>query len=302
MASPIHPNKTEPTYGRRGAQMMILAGAILGTLGLFLIEADVHPLTAVFFRCAFGALALLIYAVLRGRQADIAHSGPGWRLAISSASLMVANWALFFFAIQATNITVATVVFHIQPLWVILAGAWLFGERLSRRHLAAATAALAGLALATGFFDTSALLTGNYMLGLLAALVAAACYAGVTLLAKSNYRSSGLALAFWQCALGAMLLSFWPLHNGLPTDSATWAWLIGLGVVHTGFVYALTFEGMRRLDASRIGVLQFVYPAAAIALDVLVYSVIPTPLATVGILIMFVALGFASRDRAIRSR
>ena len=48
-----------PAPGASGVLMMVAGGVLLGTLGVFLHEADVHPLTAVLFRCVFGAAALL---------------------------------------------------------------------------------------------------------------------------------------------------------------------------------------------------------------------------------------------------
>ena len=44
---------------------------------------------------------------------------------------MMLNWALFFAAIPRTSIAVATVVFHIQPIWVIVFGALFLREAVS---------------------------------------------------------------------------------------------------------------------------------------------------------------------------
>ena len=43
---------------RHGMWLMVAGGLMLGTLGIFLEEAGQSPLTAVWFRCAFGLLAL----------------------------------------------------------------------------------------------------------------------------------------------------------------------------------------------------------------------------------------------------
>src|SRR2546423_10948188 len=66
-----HPNivAMDPSVAseRRGTWLMVAGGTLLGTLGVFVEEADQSPLTPVFFRCAFGALALLGYGAASGR-------------------------------------------------------------------------------------------------------------------------------------------------------------------------------------------------------------------------------------------
>ena len=49
-----------------GAWLVATGGLVLGTIGIFLQQAGQHPLTAVFFRCVFGALALLAFAAAFG--------------------------------------------------------------------------------------------------------------------------------------------------------------------------------------------------------------------------------------------
>lgn len=43
-----------------GMRPFILGSILLGTIGIFVHEADAHPLTATWFRCAFGLLALTL--------------------------------------------------------------------------------------------------------------------------------------------------------------------------------------------------------------------------------------------------
>lgn len=68
------------------------------------------------------------------------------------------------------------------------------------------------------------------------------------------------ALAWWQCALGAAVLWVAPVRQGWPAWGASWAWLAGLGLIHTGLAYTLMYAGMARLATARVAVLQFAYP------------------------------------------
>jgi drug/metabolite transporter (DMT)-like permease len=276
---------------RQGLWLMAAGGLLLGTLGVFLQEAGQHPLTAVWFRCAFGALALLAWGVFAGRLHELRLRGREALAAAGAGVLMILNWALFFGAIERTSIGVATVVFHVQPLWVMLVGALGLGETVSRRQWMAAGTALAGLALASGALDGGGWQwSASYATGLLMCLGGSLSYAGVTLIAKTAQRASSYALACWQCLIGVAALAWWPLLHGWPSAPAAWAWLAGMGVLHTGLAYVILYAGMARLAAGRIALLQFVYPAAAIVVDALVYGRLLAPLQAAGVALMTAAL------------
>ena len=70
------------------------------------------------------------------------------------------------------------------------------------------------------------------------------CYAAVTILANTEKAITSYALAWWQCLIGVVVLAWVPFVFGWPDSAPAWAWLAGLGVLHTGLAYALLFAGM----------------------------------------------------------
>lgn len=285
---------------RDGQWLMVASGMLLGTVGVFVEEAGQHPLLTVWFRCAFGALALLLWGLASGRLGELRLSGRSGWVVLATGSLMVLNWALFFAAIPRTSIAVSTVVFHVQPIWVMLFGAWLLRERVSRSQCLATLLALGGLTLTTGLFDSvdgAALLSHDYVMGLWMCLGGSLSYAAVTLIAKTEQRVSSFALAWWQCVVGMLVLLWVPFVYGLPEQPAAWAWLAGLGVLHTGLAYALVFAGMARLALGRIAVLQFVYPLTAVLVDWAVYGRTLQPVQLAGVALMGVALWSLRRPK-----
>jgi drug/metabolite transporter (DMT)-like permease len=294
-----------PTPSRLDPSLPLVAGGLLmGTLGLFLEQAGQHPLTAVLFRCGFGAAAVAFFAALVGRSHELRVDAGALRAALLAGALMVLMWASFFTAITWTSIAVATVVFHVQPLLTLLAAVWLFGEAWSRRRALGALLALLGLAAATGLAQGSAATQHpRFLAGLALALFGAACYTVVTLLAQRRRVGSTLAFTFWQCVAGTMLLAWWPWAHALADraaawPAATWLWLAGLGVLHTGLAYALMYGAMQRLAAARIAVLQFVYPITAILIDTAIFGRPLTALQWAGVLLMGAALWWSGRERS----
>lgn len=293
--APVHSlnSNIQSKRERDGQWLMMVGGVLLGTVGVFVEEAQQNPLVTVWFRCVFGALALLAWGAATGRLTELQLKGRSWGVACATGCLMILNWALFFAAIPRTSIAVATLVFHIQPVWVILFGAFFRREAGSPRQWGATLVALVGLALTTGLFDemTPLVSTGStYAIGLLMCLGGSLSYAAVTILATTEKTVSSYALAFWQCVVGAVVLVWTPFLFGWPEQTSTWAWLIGLGVLHTGLAYAVLFAGMAQLAFGKIAVLQFVYPLSAVLVDWGVYGRTLASVQLAGVALMALAL------------
>lgn len=286
LASP----RAEAHDERQGAWLMAAGGVLLGTLGVFVIESHQHPLTAVWGRCAFGALALLAWGAATGRLHELRLRGRPLALAAGAGLLMVFNWWLFFAAIERVPLGIATVVVHAQPFWVMALAAWWLREPIRRHQVGAAALALVGLALSCGVAGTPVHLGDGAATGLLMCLGGSLTYAVVTLIAKAARTVSSFALAWWQCAVGTVVLLWWPMLHGWPQGVAPWAWLSGLGAIHTALAYVLMYAGMARLAAGRIALLQFVYPGTAVLVDWAFYGHALGPLQLLGVGLMGAAL------------
>ncbi|MBE0588024.1 MAG: DMT family transporter, partial [Hydrogenophaga sp.] len=110
--------------------------------------------------------------------------------------------------------------------------------------------------------------------------------------------ASALVMAWWQCVAGTVALLWWPLAQGWPAPGPAWGWLAGMGVVHTGLAYVLVYGGVARLSAGRMAVLQFVYPASAVAFDALVYGRTLSASQLAGSALLLVGLLVATREKA----
>lgn len=285
----------------QGQWLMVSGGLLLGTLGIFIEEAGQPALTAVWFRCAFGLLALTLWFALSRRWGELRLSRRDAALAISGGLFMVLSWTLFFGAVPRTSMSVATLVVHVQPFLIMVAGTLWLGEHVSRRQWGAALVALLGLGLATGGLDHAfghQSANARYLQGLALALGAALAYAVAPLLLRRATGASALVMAWWQCVAGTVALLWWPLTQGWPAPGPAWGWLAGMGVVHTGLAYVLVYGGVARLSAGRMAVLQFVYPASAVAFDALVYGRTLSASQLAGGALLLTGLLVAARERA----
>lgn len=266
------------------------AQAILSTLGVCVIESGVDSVSVVFYRCAIGAVLLALYCYWRGDLWDIRKlPSKTIALALLSGALMVSNWVLFFEGIQRTSITTATIVFHVQPFFVVVLGAMLFRERLRAITFVWISAAFAGLALATGISFNGDGMTHSVMIGLACTISAALVYALVTIIAKSLTAMKSHQLTLIQCTFGGLLLFFiLPLGPG-DVSTSQWGWLFVIGAVHTGGVYILLYGALPKLSTPIIAVLLFVYPASAVIVDAMVYQNTINVAQTLGLALIIVS-------------
>lgn len=249
------------------------AQAILGTLGVCVIESGIDSVSVVFYRCAIGAVLMALFCYWRGDLWGIQKLPTKTiLLAFLSGMLMVTNWILFFEGIQRTSITTATIVFHVQPFFVVILGAMIFREQLRGVTFVWILIAFAGLAMATGISLNGAETSTSAMIGIACTLFAALVYAMVTIIAKSLTDMKSHQLTLIQCLFGSVILSVVLPQGPGEIVLEQWGWLIVIGAVHTGVVYILLYSALPKLSTPIVAVLLFVYPASAVIVDALVYQ------------------------------
>ncbi|CAL9521884.1 DMT family transporter [Streptomyces sp. enrichment culture] len=260
------------TSQNKGTAQLTAAMVLSGTLGVFVVESGASPFNVVFFRVLFGALALGGYIAARGWLRDHGFTPRSLALAVLGGVFIVFNWVFLFQSYENTSISVATVVYHTQPFYVVLLGALLFRERLTAAKVGWIALAFAGLVLVSGVTPGDFTSGGGYLLGVGQALLAALLYGLSTLVTK---RISGVRphlIALVQVLVGIPLLLPFADFGAMSGTGTDWGWLVGLGVIHTGVMYVLMYAAYAELPTSKIAVLAFVYPAVALFADWAVYG------------------------------
>ncbi|ATL29615.1 DMT family transporter [Streptomyces formicae] len=259
---------TRNALENRGTAQLTAAMMLSGTLGIFVVESGASAFNVVFFRVLFGALALGAYAFARGYFRDHGLTLKKLGLAALGGVFIVFNWVFLFTAYEATSISLATVVYHTQPFFLVLLSALVLRERLSRFQLGWLAAAFAGLLLVSGVRPGDA----GSLAGIGLALLAALLYALSTLVTKRVTGVRPHLIALVQVLVGIPLLLPFADFGAMSGTGTGWAWLAGLGVIHTGLMYVLMYAAYAKLPTAKIAVLAFTYPAVAMVADWAVYG------------------------------
>ncbi|WP_405931360.1 DMT family transporter [Streptomyces sp. NBC_00827] len=264
---------SKSTLENKGTAQLTAAMVLSGTLGIFVVESGASPFNVVFFRVLFGALALGAYVVARGWFRGHGFTPRKLGLAVLGGVFIVFNWVLLFQSYENTSISVATVVYHTQPFYVVLLGALLFRERLTAAKAGWIVVAFAGLMLVSGIRPAD--FTGGdttYLLGIGQALLAALLYGLSTLVTKRITGVRPHLIALVQVLVGIPLLLPFADLGAMRGTGSGWGWLVGLGLIHTGLMYVLMYSAYAKLPTAKIAVLAFTYPAVAMVADWAVYG------------------------------
>jgi drug/metabolite transporter (DMT)-like permease len=249
---------------------LLLLAAIWGGSFLFLRVAapKFGPLSLVDVRLALGALVLSPFLWRARRQ--LAAAGWFRILAIGLVNTLL-PFLLFAWSAERAPAGVSAIVNSMAVPFAALAAFALFGERLGMRRLAGLAAGLIGVAiLADGDIGGSGLGPA------VAAGTAAAFLYGVSANLVKRYFSGlpAAAVAAATLAWGAVLLAPFAAWQRPAAHVPAQAWfsLIALGVVCTGFAYALYYRLIQRVGAPRATTVTYLVPVfgvlwAWIALD-----------------------------------
>lgn len=259
------------TNTARGTAEMTAAMMISGTIGWFVVVSGQPVWDVVFWRCAFGAVTLLVICAAMGLLRRDTISRRQVLLAALGGVAIVANWLLLFAAYSRASISIATAVYNTQPFMLVGLGALLFGEKLTATKLGWLIIAFAGTLV---IVETKPDAGGgtDYLLGILMALGAALFYAIAATITKALKDVPPYLIALIQVCVGVLMLAPFANLSTLPSEPATWAILVTVGVVHTGVMYILLYGAIQKLPTNLVGSLSFIYPIMAIVVDLVAFG------------------------------
>lgn len=271
---------------------LLVAELLIGSVGVFVHESGQDPITSVFFRCVFGSVFLLAWGGARGHLRGLLQDRVLLRAAMLSGVLLVLNWVALFAGMARSSIGVATIVYHFFPFAMLILAALFFGERTHPADLAWTAIAFVGVGLSA---DPLKLLDGasaSYLLGIALTFVAAILCGASLLLSRRISRERPFVVVLVQCVTGIAMLAPFADLTAVAHAGPHWAWLAGLGLIHSGICYVLFYSSYPRLPVTTIAVMAFIYPVVTLLLDFVLYGRTLQPVQFAGVaLIVLGTLG-----------
>jgi DME family drug/metabolite transporter len=271
-----------------GLVLICLASISWGTTGatmsLLARDAAAGPLLVGWVRVAVAAPCLLLAALLaraaepRTPEADQIALGSGSRVLayLVLGATMAAYQVCYFSAVTLCGVAVtALLAICSAPLLIAVLAAVFLDERLTPTSRLSLVMAVLGTALLVlgprGFGEIG----GHFGIGVVLALGAGLSYAAYAVSAKRLLsRRPPLEVSAATFTVAALLLSPTLFAAG-PIRApivAGWPWLVYLGTGPTAAAYVLFTTGLRRVPATRAGIVSLLEPLTASILGVLYFG------------------------------
>jgi chloramphenicol-sensitive protein RarD len=255
------------------------------------------PATIIAQRTLWSLLLLLPLTAWRGRLGEAMRGLSRWRSCawhLLSGGLLASNWMLYVWATLNGRILEGALGYYLNPFLNMLFGALFFGERQSRRQLAAVGLALTGVALQ--FPAVKSLPWVALALALTFSL-----YAVVRKKAPLG-ALAGLTAETALLAPPAALWLIWQGHQGatLLGGSCGRAWLVAATGLATAAPLLLFNHATRTIPLTMLGLLQFLGPTLQFAIGWGLYHEEMNLLRLTSFALIWTAVGIHATDTHAR--
>ncbi len=278
--------------------MYVLSMLIFGTNGYLVAHMSLQSGQIVLLRTLLGGLLLTVLVLLRGgfdRDALRAERIP---LLLGGAALGL-NWVALFEAYRLLNVSLATLIYYVGPMLILLLSPVLFHEKLTSRKLTAVVLVAAGLVCISGSIAFSGLSTA----GLLVAILSALFYASLIAFNKRIVRTGGMQTAAIELDVAFFIvLVYVLLTSGFPHPRpADLPYIAVIGFINTGLAYLLYFSGLQKLPGQSVALISYVDPVSALIFSALLLHETMTPVQILGAVLIIGGAMFGETGKTERN-
>lgn len=283
---------------------LIFSMAIFGTIGIF---RNYIPFPSAFLAMArgfIGAAFIFLFLIITKRGIDFAAIKKNLFLLIISGAFIGINWILLFEAYKYTTVSVATLCYYMAPIFVALASAVFFKEKLNAKKVICIISAAFGMILVSGVASGTPI-KSDEITGIILGLGAAIFYSAVTLISKKVKDISSFDVTLVQLFSAAIVVMPYSIifeDISFEGTKARALWLVLLvGILHTGIAYVLYFRSVKDLEGSKVAIFSYLDPIIAIVLAALILKEEMSLITGIGAVLILVC-AFASEVEFSRFR
>lgn len=290
-----------------GYALIFLAGALWGTIGIFVKEMSLGGSSALmisFLRVAFAFFVMFLFTILKK---GIHAFAIGKRAILFSALLGIVCHGIYnifySYAVVLSGVTVSAVLLNAAPIVTLLTSMICFSEKMNRWKLLALFLDIIGCTLAaTG---------GNFSLhtisaaGIFCGVCAGICYAMTAILGRFAVSDAEpLAVSTYSYLFAALLLLFpaKPWTSGIGNQFGH-ILILGflLALLPTAIAYVAYYKGLSFItEVSKVPIIASVETVVAALSGVLIYRETLNPVSITGIILVLLSIVFMNSQKTNR--
>jgi len=280
--------------------LAVVIGAFLISFSpVFVKLANVGPTMAGVYRNLFGAIFLLVYAIINKEK--FWRGLPQFLIAITIGLVFAVDLSCWHRSINYIGPGLSTILGNFQVFILTGYGVLVLKERLTWRFRLAVPLGMLGLILIFGWEWNN--LGFNYKLGFLLGLGTAFSYSFFTLtLRHSQSRSnplSALVNLIYISLSAAFFMSIISLITGesfVIPDLQSWGAMISYGVICQAIAWLIISKSLPRLRTSLVGLILLLQPTLAFVWDMVLFKRPTTIYEIVGVLMALIAIYLGSAN------
>lgn len=257
----------------RSKLMNLSAMLIFGTIAIFVRNIELTSKEIAVLRGVIGSIFLLGVMLFSKEKTSFSAIKKNLPILVLSGLGVGANWIFLFEAYKYTTVSIATLSYYCAPIFVTIMAPIILKEKISLIKFLCVCTAMVGMLCIVGTNKGSIGEGYNHFLGIIYGLTAAVGYASVILMNKFIKGLKGVETTVTQLVFASiLLLPYVMVTSGFDFSKMTgisWWYMIFLGVVHTGFAYALYFSSLKELKGQTIAVLSYIDPITAVLISAL---------------------------------
>lgn len=253
--------------------MNLSAMLIFGTIAIFVRNIELTSKEIAALRGVIGSIFLLGVMLFSKEKTSFSAIKKNLPILVLSGLGVGANWIFLFEAYKYTTVSIATLSYYCAPIFVTIMAPIILKEKISLIKFLCVCTAMIGMLCIVGTNKGSIGEGYNHFLGIIYGLTAAVGYASVILMNKFIKGLKGVETTVTQLVFASiLLLPYVMITSGFDFSKMTgisWGYMIFLGIVHTGFAYALYFSSLKELKGQTIAVLSYIDPITAVLISAL---------------------------------
>ena len=257
----------------RSKLMNLSAMLIFGTIAIFVRNIELTSKEIAVLRGVIGSIFLLGVMLFSKEKTSFSAIKKNLPILVLSGLGVGANWIFLFEAYKYTTVSIATLSYYCAPIFVTIMAPIILKEKISLIKFLCVCTAMIGMLCIVGTNKGSIGEGYNHFLGIIYGLTAAVGYASVILMNKFIKGLKGVETTVTQLVFASiLLLPYVMITSGFDFSKMTgisWGCMIFLGIVHTGFAYALYFSSLKELKGQTIAVLSYIDPITAVLISAL---------------------------------
>jgi len=278
-----------------GAGAMWAIEAILGKL-LFSSFTFIQVTASEVF---FAALTAFVYIIARRERVRFSRRNLGNSLVVGLVGTVFAP-LMFFLGLTQTLAVNATLIAHLQPLFVAIFGFFVLKERLHKRDVVAGILTIFAVVLITGrtVDNLASLRLGNF--GDLVVFFATLGWAIVAIPGKQLTKEvSSVVIVGYRFLIASIVFMPVLLFSNQLIINSIFQVLLGIVV---GLGYIFYYEGLKRVKASQVALTELSSPFFAAILAWIILGEKTTPMQIVGAILLMLGLYILAQERSMASK